>query len=106
AAQTPIGAYHVTFLDSRPPLCRNITRERICSVARACSRNIRNKSATGNPTGTRSTREEFARLASTSGLQPNVSLVPAGRHTRTGIRTEGGRSGVLCDLFQVCGASV
>ena len=40
------------------------------------------------------------------GVQPSASLVPAGRHIPIGMRTEGGRSGVLRDLFQVWGASV
>jgi hypothetical protein len=38
--------------------------------------------------GTRSTREESARRASTRGLQPSVSLAPAGRRTPTGIRRD------------------
>jgi hypothetical protein len=38
--------------------------------------------------GTRSTQEESARRASTRGLQPNISLAPAGRRTPTGIRPD------------------
>lgn len=45
--------------------------------------------------GTRSTREECVRRASTSGLLRSVSLVSGGRRTPIGIRTEGGGSSVL-----------
>ena len=38
--------------------------------------------------GTRSTREDCAQHASTSGIQPSVSLVPAGRHIPTGMHSE------------------
>jgi hypothetical protein len=40
--------------------------------------------------GIRSIREAYAQRASTSGLQPNVSLAPAGRRIRTGMRSDSG----------------